>query len=254
MNNNSLFSDYTDSNVKLYDIQHKFYYAIDKIYYNDKHIPYDFKIGNILSSEGAYGKIYNSCLISKGSNINNSKNNLENCNYILKKLIYDEEEFDGDIDDFLNDFENEIYIQEKVAKYGLTSPVVLAYKIIDEEFCEVGFIMDKYEMTLKDFLNNPSISLEIKYKTLDIACHLLNKLHKECQIIHQDSHLRNFMFDSVSDLNSLKLIDFGMSSEDLTEKELILIDFKIFESSLFSDIKDKKLSGILRDYWRKISN
>jgi tRNA A-37 threonylcarbamoyl transferase component Bud32 len=255
MNNTTTFTKYNiTKNSKIYEesSSYKFYYAIDEIFYNEKGIPYDFKVGVKIASEGSHGKIYNTCSYPKKSNDTLlSMNNFKECRdeYILKKMIYDEE-VHSSREDFRANFELEVNYQEAAASWDLSGPIVLAYVIDDENFMETGFIMKKYQKTLTSVLNDPTIDIDRKLKILDKVLNLLESLQLDARIVHNDTHTDNFMFES-EDLDSLKLIDFGLS-EDAVEGEFNTTDLEIFGSNLHL-IKNGAIRKPLLNHWNTIT-
>jgi tRNA A-37 threonylcarbamoyl transferase component Bud32 len=253
--NNTTFEKYNiTKNSKIYEDsgRYKFYYAVDEIYYNVKGIAYDFKLGHKLSSEGSHGKIYDTCSYPKKlSNSLPSMNNFRECKseYILKKMRYDDE-IHNNREDFVRDFKLEVNYQEAAATWDLSSPIVLAYVIKNEDFLETGFIMKKHRETLTNVLNNPDIDIGKKEELLDKVLDLLIELQVDAGIVHGDSHTDNFMFET-ENLDSLKLIDFGLS-EDAKDGEFDSRDLEIFESNL-DLINKESIRKPLIQHWKNIT-
>lgn len=189
--------------------------------------------------KNSFSEIYTSCLINKKS---------KDCNFVLKQMHFNLRDKYGNLYSKkklnrkrieINDFYNEITNQSIASKFYLTSPIYKYY--IEKEHC--GFIMEKYHKTLLDLLKE-NIPLNEKYKLLDKAFHLLEKLHYYCDIIHKDAHLTNFM---MNDKNELKLIDFGLSKlhPNIEEK---YNDFQIFIKN-FKEQYFEKDNNELIQYW-----
>ncbi len=167
-------------------------------------------------------------------------------NYILKRIFIARDTLYMD-EDFIKEVNNQI----KAAKYNLASPILLYYK--QKENHEAGIIMEKYEKTLMDILNDNNVIIERKKKYLDEIKILLNKLYKEAELIHDDSQLHNFMLDKEG---KIKLIDFGFSfskkkyySSQIKEEKEKLIDIKTFKKSLERSLKDENVKNELIQYW-----
>ncbi len=216
-------------NSKIKDSDSITFYPIKKIYYNDLDEPIDFEIGSYIS-EGSFGSTFEACIKTK-------------CDFILKKIIINKSGF---TEYSLEDFKNEIHLQNKAAKKGLTDSVVLAYILEGSKEC--GFIMKKYQKTLVQLLEDDTIDIEAKKKYLVNVRKLLERLVLRAKICHGDLHLENIMID---ENGKLKLIDFGAAKslkEDPTRKYL---DSEMFSNSLKdSDLEiDEDIKDELIDYW-----
>jgi tRNA A-37 threonylcarbamoyl transferase component Bud32 len=174
----------------------------------------------------AYGNIYTAC-------------NVKKCNYILKVMYLKKDKKSKKQNIDLDSFYNGIKNQQIASKYGIASPIYDYY--VQKESC--GIVMEKYCDTLLDRLNS-FVSIKQKKKYLDTAFLLLEKLHRETGISHNDAHLTNFMFDIE---NTLKLIDFG-TSKISSESEQQYSDFRVFLVNAKQKYKGIDKEELL-EYW-----
>jgi serine/threonine protein kinase len=181
-----------------------------------------------LGESGAHGEAYEVC---HGSN----------CNFVLKRILFnkfdseqeeDEETMDEhQMDYFTRIFKQEVALQNKASITDVCSPVYLAYIIKHKE---LGLIMDKYEMTLKELFSQKKLSLSEQERILSDTYSALETLLCESNIVHNDSQLSNFM---VNKENEVKIIDFGQSFET---KKLDLRDFDQIKSDINITISTHK--------------
>ena len=157
------------------------------------------KIGKL--GNGAFGKVYKAKEIKtekivavKQISINNSKIKYE---YILKEI---------------NVLSN------------LSHPNIVKYYKHYEENDKIYIIMEYLEGgTLKQYIN------EEKNKINEDICRIIIKqilealsyLHYTCDICHRDIKPENIMFKYNNDPNSVKLIDFGLSSDSFEKKNYL---------------------------------
>ena len=154
------------------------------------------KIGN-----GAFGKVYkakelktDNIVAVKQISINNSEINNE---YILKEI--------------------------NVLK-NLSHPNIVKYYKYYEENERIYIIMEYLEGgTLKEFINNEKnkINEDISRIIVGQILNALSYLHYNCDICHRDIKPENIMFRYKDNLKSIKLIDFGLSSNSFEKKNYL---------------------------------
>ena len=100
--------------------------------------------------------------------------------------------------------------------------IVKYYDYFEEE--DFIYLMMEYLEggTLKDYINNKKEITEdearIIIKQLLVA---LSYLHYTCDICHRDVKPENIMFKNKNDINELKLLDFGLSSDSFESKNYL---------------------------------
>lgn len=165
------------------------YYNINKILYNSDKKPCDFIIGKKIGA-GRNGEIFSACCDT-------------DCNFVLKKVSF--KKISGKIPITIEQFQKEIRNQSEASKYYLAPKIVFSYLL--EESQEAGFIMERLDETLLDYLLNEKNTLDNKMDYLEKAVDTLKGLH-EVGISHGDIKLENFMIYE----DDVMLIDFGYSN------------------------------------------
>ena len=154
------------------------------------------KICNI--GKGAFGKVFKAREISTGRlvavkqiKINQSRNNYEN---IIK----------------------EINLLKKI-----DHPNIVKYYNYFEEENKIYIIMEYLEGgTLKEFINNNKNKMNEDNARIIIKqlLNALSYLHYSCDICHRDIKPGNLIFKYKENINSLQLVDFGLSTDTFEKK------------------------------------
>ena len=122
------------------------------------------------------------------------------------KYVFKIFDFDSDSES-VEEFQNEIEIQNRVAQLGFTSPIYQVFQNKDYGM----FVMDEYAMTVYRFfikeLNKENPNFESVSRIFDRCLQIVHILQGH-NILHTDVHLNNFMLEK-ADSDSVKIIDFG---------------------------------------------
>ena len=175
-------------------------FSIEEFNSPSKSFNYNYKklclIGN-----GAYGKVYkakdlktNNIVAVKKIKINNLNINYE---YVLKEI---------------NILKN------------LSHQNIVKYYNYYEEHDNIYIIMEYLEGgTIKDFIKNEKnkITEDICRIIINQILSALSHLHYICDICHRDIKPENIMFKYKDNIKSLKLIDFGLSSNSFEKKNYL---------------------------------
>ena len=155
-----------------------------------------YRIGN-----GSFGKVYKAKELKTGNivaikqiSIKNSEMNYEN---ILKEI------------ELLS---------------NISHPNIVKYYKHYEENEKIYIIMEYLEGgTLKEFINNEKnkINEDISRIIVGQLLKALSYLHYNCDICHRDIKPENIMFKYKDNIRSIKLIDFGLSSNSFEQKNYL---------------------------------
>ena len=157
------------------------------------------KICNI--GNGAFGKVYKARELQTGNivavkqlKIYNSRTNYQN---IIKEI--------------------------NLLKH-LSHPNIVKYYNYFEEDDKIFIIMEYLEGgTLKEYINNNQNNITEDNARIIIKqlLNALSYLHYSCDICHRDIKPENILFKYKDDINSLQLVDFGLSADTFEEKNYL---------------------------------
>ena len=158
-----------------------------------------YKILSFLG-EGSYGRVFKAREISTGRVIAVKKVLIGNSHSIYKKTIKE-----------INLLKN--LDHPNIVKY---------YDYFEEEDC-IYLMMEYLEgWTLKQYINNnQNITEESARIIIKQLLKALSYLHYTCDICHRDVKPENMMFKDKNDINSLKLLDFGLSIDSFESKKYL---------------------------------
>ena len=157
------------------------------------------KICNI--GNGAFGKVYKARELQTGNlvavkqlKINNSRSNYQN---IIKEI--------------------------NLLKH-LSHPNIVKYYNYFKEEDKIFIIMEYLEGgTLKEYINinKNKITEDNARVIIKQLLNALSYLHYSCDICHRDIKPENILFKNKDDINSLQLVDFGLSADTFEEKNYL---------------------------------
>ena len=107
---------------------------------------------------------------------------------------------------------------------NLSHPNIVKYYKFYEENDKIYIIMEYLEGgSLKDFIKNQKnkINEDICRIIIKQILKALSYLHYSCDICHRDIKPENIMFKYKDDINDIKLIDFGLSSNSFEKKNYL---------------------------------
>ena len=158
-----------------------------------------YKILSFLG-EGSYGRVFKAREMSTGRVIAVKKVLIGNSHSIYKKTIKE-----------INLLKN--LDHPNIVKY---------YDYLEEEDC-IYLMMEYLEgCTLKQYIkDNQNISENTARIIIKQLLKALSYLHYTCDICHRDIKPENIMFKDKNDINSLKLLDFGLSLDSFESKKYL---------------------------------
>ena len=158
-----------------------------------------YKILSFLG-EGSYGRVFKAREMSTGRIIAVKKVLIGNSHSIYKKTIKE-----------INLLKN--LDHPNIVKY---------YDYFEEEDC-IYLMMEYLEgCTLKQYIkDNQNISENTARIIIKQLLKALSYLHYTCDICHRDVKPENIMFKDKNDINSLKLLDFGLSLDSFESKKYL---------------------------------
>lgn len=143
-------------------------------------------------------------------------NNDKSKKYIFKIVSFKSEFYTKP--KMLQDFDNEIEMQNIASTLGVTSPIYQVFKNDDFGL----FVMDLYQITVFRFFldelqeDKPDFGL---LKLIFVRCLEIVKILKQNNILHKDIHLNNFMIENI-ETQSVKIIDFGLCVRGVPDEKL----------------------------------
>ena len=122
----------------------------------------------------------------------------------------------------------ETIIKEVNVLKGLNHPNIVRYLNYIEEDMSIYIIMEFLSGgTLKQFIENNNNNINNKLnenKTRIIIKQILSALsylHYTCDICHRDIKPENIMFSEIDNINSIKVLDFGLSTENFESQNYL---------------------------------
>lgn len=178
---------------------------------------------------GAYGSVYKSCCGY-------------NCNYVMKVVRFNEDETSEVFleETTLEEFQQEIEMQRKLAKVGVAPRIYDAWKSKTLGF----FIMERLDKTLLRFLKEEDDNKKID-DIMDKVIDKIELMHK-LDIIHGDLHSSNIMLNSKDEPY---IIDFGMARNTLPIGVAILhIKNLVGKNKEFIGLVEWSLAKLAKDF------
>lgn len=160
------------------------------------------------SKRGLYGEVFRACCD-------------ENCEFILK---VDKNGYNC----------REVISQLEASQTGLSPKIHEVWRCIkNKKDIATIIIMDKLDITLEDFLKDEK-NKKFVNEIIDKVFSLLDNLHK-IKIIHNDTHLQNFMIKIDKEEIKLFIIDFGKSEKtnSFFKIDEMITDFNILRDDIF---------------------
>ena len=124
----------------------------------------------------------------------------------------------------------ETIIKEVNVLKGLNHPKIVKYLGYIEEGMSIYIIMEFLSGgTLKQFIENNNNKNSSNYKLNENITRIIIKqilsalsyLHYTCDICHRDIKPENIMFSEVDNINSIKVLDFGLSTENFESQNYL---------------------------------